>query len=180
MTNNGTLSLANCVGCSTDRHACILALGDFGTVPRIPMCACADDRRCHAALIHHHVRVHTHCIAAEVVITAFSCIKFHYYYSHYSGAGEANHEQQSPDTGSEHVASTPPPGGVERSESVFSSASKHYLSLSRLNSIFPVSRSSSESLTSSTPMLPIIKKSRVDSIHENIGRIEKVLASSRL
>ena len=94
-------------------------------------------------------------------------------HSHSSGtSAEANHEQ-SPDTGSEQVASTPPPVPVERSESVFSSASKHYLSLSRLNSIFPVSRSSSESLSASTPVLPIIKN-RVDSIHENIGKMERV------
>ena len=86
---------------------------------------------------------------------------------------EANHEQ-SPDTGSEQVTSTPPPIPMERSESVFSSASKHYLSLSRLNSIFPVSRSSSESLSVTTPLPPIIKKSRVDSIHDSITKMERV------
>ena len=87
---------------------------------------------------------------------------------------EANHDQ-SPDTGSEQqVASTPPPVPLERSESVFSSASKHYLSLSRLNSIFPVSRSSSDSLSVSTPVLPVIKKKRVDSIHDSIEKMERV------
>ncbi len=91
-----------------------------------------------------------------------------------SGApAEANHEQ-SPDTGSEQVASTPPPVAMERSESVFSSASTPYLSLSRLNSIFPVSRSSSESFSVTTPLPPIIKKSRVNSIHESITKMERV------
>ena len=81
-------------------------------------------------------------------------------------AADQNHEL-SPDAGSDHVSSTPPTSfPVERS---FSSASKHYLSLSRLNSIFPVSRSSSES---SAP-LPF-RRSKVDVIQDSINRVEKV------
>ena len=120
--------------------------------------------------------IHVHCMYIYAFATCSSITNDAMMHpAFFPGApAEANHDQ-SPDTGSEQqVASTPPPVPVERSESVFSSASKHYLSLSRLNSIFPVSRSSSNSLSVSTPVLPIAKKNRVDLIHDSISKMERV------
>ena len=86
-------------------------------------------------------------------------------------SNEVTHDL-SPDTGSEHVSATPPPAPpIERT---FSSASKHYLSLSRLNSIFPVSRSSSGALSAPTSAVSLNKKSRVNAIQENISKTERV------
>lgn len=80
--------------------------------------------------------------------------------------------EHSLDTGSEHAVSTPPSSvPIERS---FSSASKHYLSLSRLNSIFPVSRSSSESSG------PAVSRNRVDAIQCSIAQMERVCVHAHM